>query len=421
MAAVATFVLIGLSFAAVFVSFVVGRLLAGRAFRVGDRVAPFGEARPSGFDRARPGARLAITLAGPLAIYVYVAALCVAGFALGAGVEVGTTVESVVSASPAAAAGLQRGDRLISVAGRPTRVPAEVRAAVLSAGESAVEVLADREGRQLRLAVVSGADHKLGITFGPNLEPVSLVAAIRRGGAFPGAMLITAVEGTIKREAGEVMGPIGFVRATAHQTGGGDRLLMIGSGATAGLLVFVLAALALWPPRTRGGAEPPPADVPVPVMGATRWPARPGVRLAARAVDWLLIWLLVGLTLPSAMALSPLVWLPIEALLLSRWGFTPGKWLLRIAVRDQQGRRPTFRGAFRRGAVAWTYGVGAFTPFGLATAVMAYVWVNRRGTTYWDSLGGFEVHHHPVGVARAVAAAVVLGGAIAIFRSAQLW
>jgi hypothetical protein len=359
-ATVTTLVLVGLSFALVFVSFVGGRLLAGWAFGVADRIPPFGEALPSGFERALPGARLAITLVGPLAIYAFAVLLCVAAFALGARVGPGTTIERVMSASPAAADGLLEGDR-------------------------------------------------------------GLGDAIRRGGTLPAELLIRAIESTFKRDANQPAGPFAFVVATARLPGYGDRLLMLGSGATAGMLVFCLASLALWPPRTSRRADPSPADRLIPVVDDANGPARPGVRFTARAIDWLLIWIAVGLLAPRLLVLTPLIWCPIEAWLLSRWGFTPGKWLLGIAVRDQEGRRPTFHDAFRRAAAVWTYGAGAYTPFGLATAVMAYAQVKRKVPAYWDTLGGYEVHHRPVGAARAVTAVVFLGVAVAILRGARLW
>ena len=99
--------------------------------------------------------------------------------------------------------------------------------------------------------------------------------------------------------------------------------------------------------------------------------------------------------------------------MLSRWGFTPGKWLLRIAVRDAYGRRPTFRGALQRSGVVWAYGNGANTLFGLATGVFAYGHLKREGTTYWDTLGGYVVHHRLVGAGRRAIAALVLAAAIA--------
>src|SRR4249920_1327972 len=105
MAWMVTFALFGVVSAMAFASFVMARLLAGSLFRVADRVAPFGEARASGFERARPGARLAVTLAGPLGVYVFLAVLCTVGYLLGGGKEAGTTLVDVVPSGPAAAGG----------------------------------------------------------------------------------------------------------------------------------------------------------------------------------------------------------------------------------------------------------------------------------------------------------------------------
>src|SRR5262245_2397679 len=113
MAWMVTFALFGVVSAMAFASFVMARLLAGWV----DRVAPFGEARASGFDRARPGARLAVALAGPVGVYVFLAAVCSLGFLLGGGKGPGTTVLDVVFAGPAAAAGVRAGDRIVSVDG----------------------------------------------------------------------------------------------------------------------------------------------------------------------------------------------------------------------------------------------------------------------------------------------------------------
>jgi len=131
----------------------------------------------------------------------------VAALALGAGLGEGTTIDQVVSASSAAAAGLREGDRVISVAGVPTPGPAQVRAALGSSFAGSVEVLAQRAGEQLRFQVAPGPDRKIGVMFGPNRQPLGLGAAIRSGGALPAELLIQSIAGTFKREAGEVAGP----------------------------------------------------------------------------------------------------------------------------------------------------------------------------------------------------------------------
>jgi hypothetical protein len=408
MVVLGTFVLCGVGFAAAFAFFAAGRFLAGSAFRLTDRVLPFGEAPPSGFARARPGARLAVTLAGPLAVYAFAALLCVLGMVLGASVPgEGTTILHLVGSSPAAAAGLQENDRITSVAGIPVTRPADLRSAITARADGPVEVVVRRQGRELRFAVAVGPDRKLGVQLGPNQEGLGLGKAIGAGVAYPAQILSSGIAALFEPVKVEVVGPVGITREIARQPSFGDRLLTVGALQAIGVVMFLLGSFALWPPRMkRRTYEPLSRESPV----APRTPMipRPGLRLMARAIDWSLIGLPMVLVAPAAAALSSFIWFPIEAALLASWGFTPGKRLLGIAVRDADGRRPTFRHAFRRAAVVWAYGTGADTPFGLATGVLAYGNLKRGGTTYWDALGGYTVHHRPVGAARVAIAALIL-------------
>ena len=56
------------------------------------------------------------------------------------------------------------------------------------------------------------------------------------------------------------------------------------------------------------------------------------------------------------------IWLPIEALLLSRWGTTPGKWIMGIRVEHEDGRKLTFAEAADRTWVVYIKGMGANIP-----------------------------------------------------------
>jgi hypothetical protein len=407
MAWMVTFALFGVVSAMTFASFVLARLLAAYAFRVADRVAPFGEARASGFERARPGARLAVALAGPVGVYVFLAALCVIAFLLGAGKETGTTIIEVVPSGPAAAAGLQSGDRIVSVAGIPVELVADLKHALATQSEGRVELVFERDGRQIRTKVMPDANRRIAVQLGPNAGPVSLGHAIRGGAAYPYEVLAETFSALTGQVQAELSGPIGVTKATARQPEFGQRLLTAALSQTVGLIWFLLVSLALWPPRTGGRAARSPGDAVQLAEGETVAP-RPGLRLLARLVDWALIAVIPSVVVPAISGVIWLIWFPLEALFLSRWGYTPGKWLLGITIGDAQGPRLPFRAAFHRSAVLWAYGYGANTLFGFVTAVLAYGSLKRDGVTYWDELDGNVVRHRRIGAARVTIVAVVL-------------
>ncbi|MBI3609845.1 MAG: RDD family protein [Nitrospirae bacterium] len=100
--------------------------------------------------------------------------------------------------------------------------------------------------------------------------------------------------------------------------------------------------------------------------------------------------------------LTVLVWIPIEASLLSRWGTTPGKWLLNITLRDPEGRKLIFPAAFKRGVWVWWRGMGAGFPivsfFTLCAAFGDLT--SAEGKTTWDRDGGFVISHGKIGFLR---------------------
>jgi uncharacterized RDD family membrane protein YckC len=79
-------------------------------------------------------------------------------------------------------------------------------------------------------------------------------------------------------------------------------------------------------------------------------PVRPWVRLSARKIDLLLFAFLyeipVSMMSPSisnkyvlTCLLATFLWVPAEALFLTLWGTTPGKWLLQTHLADPTGRK----------------------------------------------------------------------------------
>ncbi|MDP4091741.1 MAG: RDD family protein [Bacillota bacterium] len=115
-----------------------------------------------------------------------------------------------------------------------------------------------------------------------------------------------------------------------------------------------------------------------------------------------------GIYMPVVMYI---VWAFIEALLLSTWGTTPGKWLLKVMVRDQNGNKLTFDKSLYRSLSVWALGEGCW--FYLAymfVPMFSYARLVSRGKTYWDDKGGFTVTHQKIGSLRSTIAAVILIG-----------
>jgi regulator of sigma E protease len=134
--------------------------------------------------------RIATILAGPAVNIVLAAILFVVVFWLPGGpVQITDRVDTVAAGSPALSAGLQPGDRLISVNGAGRGDLGAVRRELQSRPGEVVTVRLERDGRivdeRVRLARVEtpqGDIGQLGITF--DGEPYGLVGGVREGLAF---------------------------------------------------------------------------------------------------------------------------------------------------------------------------------------------------------------------------------------------
>ena len=177
--------------------------------------------------------------------------------------------------------------------------------------------------------------------------------------------------------------------------------------------------------------EQPSAEAEVPQT-------RPGIRFFARLLDTLLSlvfgFTIMRLLLPPGSSLAAafsqlsnlsssalllallLTWaflssltILLEALLLSGWTQTCGKWLLQTFVYDLKADRMGFGRALRRSILVWLRGLAAglppLIPFTLA---LAYRDLASKGCTSWDEAESFFVAHRPVGAVRGAAAALFL-------------
>ena len=169
------------------------------------------------------------------------------------------------------------------------------------------------------------------------------------------------------------------------------------------------------PPRAANATDPAndpandPASAEIPARRKRAW-----LRWVARALDemfwfafiwslglatgWLGLWDFV-FRHPILLLGPPALWIPLEAFLLSRWGTTPGKWLLGMSVADALGTPLAFTAALKRSALVLLTGNGLGLPFMLLLpmlqAAMSWVLYRRSGTTLWDRAASSQVLHSP--------------------------
>ncbi len=99
-------------------------------------------------------------------------------------------------------------------------------------------------------------------------------------------------------------------------------------------------------------------------------------------------------TMPKHVMYFLFGWVLMETCLMSTWGTTPGKWLLKIQVTDAQGGKLEMTQAFRRSLQVWIRGMGMGIPIlSLVTLMMSHGRLVQDGSTRWDQLGNCKVVH----------------------------
>ena len=144
---------------------------------------------------------------------------------------------------------------------------------------------------------------------------------------------------------------------------------------------------------------------------------RPWVRLWARTIDVFLFAIIAGsifgIIAPGILAMPELAlgimftfgYNFVEPSMLSSWGTTPGKALLRVAVRKSDGSKLNYSEGLNRVFKVWLRGMGLGIPlFTLFAQLNAYNKLTKNGITSWDQEGGIQVMHQKVGFMRVLVA-----------------
>jgi regulator of sigma E protease len=203
---------------------------------------------PEAYWRGATWKRIAVIAAGPFANILVAFVISFAVFALAGGPPSRPTamVSSVDSGKPAAKAGLQPGDRIVAVNGRPARSIDAVSGAIRSSGGRKVKLAVVREGRRVSLrpehTIKSGGNRILGFVLESQTVPYSVGRSVHAAGS----NLWGVVTGTGQGLAGlfsshgrsQLSGPVGIVEISQQQLRAGFRYYLM-------VLAFVSMSLAL--------------------------------------------------------------------------------------------------------------------------------------------------------------------------------
>lgn len=139
----------------------------------------------------------------------------------------------------------------------------------------------------------------------------------------------------------------------------------------------------------------------------------PWLRFWARMLDYLWYVCVLAMILGTILPQSAVVWIwsssnlnvvinsllfltfvPVEAFLLSRFGTTPGKALLKISVRHLDGNLPSFSRALFRSFQVYIKGVALWLPMvNLFAMTWSRIRLLQKGVTTWDESSETQVEH----------------------------
>ncbi len=157
---------------------------------------------------------------------------------------------------------------------------------------------------------------------------------------------------------------------------------------------------------------------------------RPWVRLWARWLDLylfsMILGFIIGMMNPEAVdlvmtyqLLSAIVFMMIfpffEAIMLSLWGTTMGKYALNIRVTTSQSHKLTYYAALRRSFRVWFSGLGLGIPVVMQIAmIVGYRQLRQNKVSQWDTTTSSQVLHRKISSARLLVVIMIFAFIIAL-------
>ncbi len=148
---------------------------------------------------------------------------------------------------------------------------------------------------------------------------------------------------------------------------------------------------------------------------------RPWVRFFARSIDMFAFSAVAGFTVgflytPASRMneyvfgiMLSIIYIFLEPIMLSTWGATPGKALLNISLRREDGSKLSYSEGLNRSFHVWLKGCGAGVPIvALFTQLRAYNRLKNEGKTSWDREGHYVYIHHNISPVRIIVTVLLI-------------
>jgi membrane-associated protease RseP (regulator of RpoE activity) len=203
--------------------------------------------------------RALFIVAGPIGCYLSAASFIACGLTLAGTpfVDEESMRVVVVPGGPAASAGLQDNDTIVSVNEVPIRDWPQLREEVAKSASSPTRVVVKRQEGQLTLTPTPGPTGKIGVAAPTGRRSVGVGAALRSGLLGPVRVWAAAAKGLERAAAGKERpevtgGVVGLAKATGEASAGGLGSGLGVVGAMNAYFLWIPTALALvFSPRAR--------------------------------------------------------------------------------------------------------------------------------------------------------------------------
>jgi len=115
--------------------------------------------------------------------------------------------------------------------------------------------------------------------------------------------------------------------------------------------------------------------------------------------------------------ISVFFWIFVEAVLLTSFQTTPGKWLLKTKIALKSEKSIDFSTALARSFKVWWRGIGGGIPLAsVITMIAGHDQLTKNRITSWDRDGDFNVTHEAIGIPRVVLTIAFFGAMVVLPR-----